>query len=412
WQRRQVGFRIDADAAGAAMTLQGDAYQGRLHQAGTRDIAIDGANLLARLERTLAGGSALRLQAYVDHTTRDQPNAFVEHINTLDLELQHTLNLSASQQLIWGGGHRIAYDRVDNDNKFAFLPGARDLAWTNVFAQDQISLTPALRLTAGLKAERNSYTGLEYLPSLSLAWQVAPDHLVWASLARAVRVPSRIDRDFYSPANPPLVAGVPRYGVAGGPDFDSEVARVAQLGLRARPLSALSYSLKLYYSQYERLRTLEPNQAGTSLVFMNRAFGATRGAEFSTRWDVNSDLRITGGVTVQHLALRTEPGSGDVSGAIGVGNNDPRHWALLRVSHDLSDALELDLSLRHVGRLPKPAVPAYEALDLRLGWSIRPGLELSLLAQNLLGSRHAEFGAEPARSAFGRSVLARLSWRF
>lgn len=412
WQRRQAGFRIDADAGGAAMTLQGDAYQGNLHQAGTPDIAIDGANLLARLERTLAGGSELRLQAYVDHTTRDQPNAFVEHINTLDLEVQHTLNLSANQQLIWGGGHRIAYDRVANDNKFAFLPGARDLAWTNVFAQDQISLTPALRLTAGLKAERNSYTGLEYLPSLSLAWQGVPDHLVWASLARAVRVPSRTDRDFFSPTNPPLVGGVPRYGVAGGPDFESEVARVAQLGLRARPLPALSYSLKLYYSQYERLRTLEPNSAGTSLVFLNRAFGATRGAEFSTRWDVNSDLRITGGVTVQHLALRTEPGSGDVSGAIGVGNNDPRHWALLRVSHDLSDALELDLTLRHVGRLPKPAVPAYEALDLRLGWSIRPGLELSLLAQNLLGSRHAEFGAEPARSVFGRSALARLSWRF
>jgi iron complex outermembrane receptor protein len=412
WRRHQAGFRIDSAAFGGSATLQGDAYDGSLRQAGTRDIRIGGANLLARVTRTLAGGSELRLQAYLDHTQRDQPNAFVEHLNTADLELQHTLNLSATQQLIWGGGQRVAYDRVDNGRAFGFLPGARDLSWTSLFAQDDISLTPTLRLTGGLKVERNTYTGREYLPSLSMAWQAAPEHLVWSSLSRAVRVPSRIDRDLYAPTNPPIVNGVPRYAIAGGPQFVSEVAKVVQLGYRGQPLPRLSYAMTLYYSQYERLRTLERNPAGAGLVFLNQASGASRGAELSGRWDVTDHWRLSAGLSAQRLEVHTEPGSTDVSGATGLANNDPSSWSMLRSSYDLSDTVELDLSLRHVGALQRPMVPDYTALDLRVGWKIHPDVELSVLAQNLLASDHAEFGGLPGRSVFERNVFARVSWRF
>jgi iron complex outermembrane recepter protein len=412
WQRRQAGFRIDGAAPGGAVTLQGDAYDGSLHQAGTRDIGVKGANLLAHVTRRLEGGSELRLQAYLDHTGREQPNAFVEHLNTADIELAHTVNLSASQQLVWGGGHRVAYDRVDNGAAFGFLPGSRDLAWSNLFAQDDIGITSTLRLTAGLKLERNSYTGLEYLPSLSLGWQAAPDHLVWGSLSRAVRVPSRIDRDLYAPTSPALVNGVPQYAVAGGPQFVSEVAKVAQLGYRGRPLPKLSYAMTVYYSQYERLRTLEPNPAGVGVVFMNKAAGTSRGVELSGSWDVMTYWRLSAGLSAQRLDLRAEPGSLDIAGATGLANNDPSSWSMLRSSWDLSDTVELDATLRHVGELPKPVVPAYTALDLRVGWKIRPQLELSLMAQNLLAPRHAEFGPLPGRTVFERTVFARASWRF
>jgi iron complex outermembrane receptor protein len=65
-----------------------------------------------------------------------------------------------------------------------------------------------------------------------------------------------------------------------------------------------------------------------------------------------------------------------------------------------------------VGALPKSQVPAYTALDARLGWAPVPALELSLLLENLGADRHAEWGAAPGRSAYPRRLAARLAWRF
>jgi iron complex outermembrane receptor protein len=55
-------------------------------------------------------------------------------------------------------------------------------------------------------------------------------------------------------------------------------------------------------------------------------------------------------------------------------------------------------------------VPAYTAVDLRFGWRINPGLELSLVGQNLFDPQHAEFGAAPGRSEYRRAVFAKLVW--
>lgn len=68
--------------------------------------------------------------------------------------------------------------------------------------QDAYDRTGTLRLFSGIKLEHNSYTGVELLPTVRLAWKTTPNSLVWAALARRVRSPSRIDHDFYSPSSP------------------------------------------------------------------------------------------------------------------------------------------------------------------------------------------------------------------
>ena len=54
-----------------------------------------------------------------------------------------------------------------------------------------------------------------------------------------------------------------------------------------------------------------------------------------------------------------------------------------------------------------PVVPGYTVVDARLGWQVRPGLELSLIAQDLFNREHAEFNAVTAASQFGRRVFLR-----
>ncbi|CAH0233783.1 Colicin I receptor [Massilia sp. Bi118] len=410
WHRQQAGFRTDWGNETRNLTVQGDVVDGKLHQAGTADIQVSGANLLGRLNQTFAGGSTATLQMYWDHTERDQPLAFVEHLDTLDLQLQHAVDLGDSNRLVWGGGYRWGHDRVQNGPAFGFLPGTMNLHWANLFAQDEFALRENLRLTAGLKFEDNNYTGVEVLPTLRLAWNPKPSTLVWGSLSRSVRAPSRIDRDLYSPTVPAVVNGVPQYGIAGGPDFESEVANVFELGYRAQPMATLSYSATAFFGRYDKLRTLEPNPNGTGSVFRNFAHGDTRGIEAWATWQATKNWRLMGGGVVQRVDTAANPGSRDSTGATGLATSDPSHYWMLRSSHDLAEGQELDFTLRYVGALEKPVVPSYTALDLRYGWRIRKGLELSLIGRNLLDPKHAEAGAAGGRHAYERAALLKLVW--
>ncbi len=411
WRRDQGGFRADWGGRRDRLTLQGDAYQGSLHQLGTRDIRIGGANLLGRIQRSSGANSDVSLQAYLDHTERDQPGAFVEYLDTADLELQRTLRLGSAQRLVVGGGYRLAHDRVRNDVNFAFLPGSVDLHWADVFAQDEIALRKQLKLTLGLRLENNSYTGTETMPALRLAWTPDDHRLLWTSLSRAVRTPSRIDRDFYAPTNPPLKNGVPQYFLAGGPDFQSEVVNAFEIGYRAQPSTRLSYSLTAFYDDYDRLRTLEQNPAGPGLVFLNMAEGEVHGVESWANWQATPAWRLSAGLVVQKLQLRKRPGSLNSAAGSSLANNDPNHYWSLRSTYDIDDRRQLDLFLRRVGDLPMPAVPAYTSLDLRFGWRLTPRVELSLIGQNLWEPHHVEFGSAPGRSEYDRALLLRVVWR-
>ena len=410
WHHSQTGFRADWDLPLGALSTSGDYYQAQLGQIGTPQIRLAGGNLLTRLDRKLEGDGDLRLQAFLDHTERNQPGAYYDKLDTLDLEVQHGLHLGQSHSLIWGAGYRYVWDRVVNGPAYGFLPGDLDMHWANVFAQDEIALQPNLKLTAGLKLEENSYTGLEHLPNVRLAWNPDPARLLWASLTRAVRTPSRIDRDLYAPTTPIIIGGKPFFVIDGGSQFQSEVAKVAELGYRAQPRPEWSYSVTAFYSKYSELRTLEKQTIG-NLILMNEGKGTVRGVEMWGEWQPASIWRLHGGLVVQRVQTALLPGSMDASGTTGLATNDPgRHW-LLRSSLDVRDDLQLDLNLRHSSSLPAPAVPGYSELDMQLMWKPRSDTELALLGQNLLHPRHVEFGGV-GRSEFERSLLLRLTKRF
>ena len=174
WESGQVGFRADWGQAENGFTLQGDAYSGKSELGIVPGFVIppldvSGANLLARWTRQLSGGSDIRLQAYYDHTKRDDPLFFRPESDIFDIDFQHGIPLDR-HKLLWGGGYRHARDNVGPGLVFsAFVPASRRLNWTNLFVQDEIKLSETLQFTAGIKLERNDYTGWEYLPSMRLA---------------------------------------------------------------------------------------------------------------------------------------------------------------------------------------------------------------------------------------------------
>lgn len=405
WDRRQVGFRADGGPAGAGWRLQGDAYEGDAQGGNSPDRKVSGANLLGSVSRDLGGQSQLRAQVYVDTHQRKQPGLFSQKLDTVDIDVQHQFAIASNHELLWGGGVREQRDHAEGSALLAFVPLDSRLTLANVFAQDTMSFGERLKLTVGLKLEHNNYTGLEVQPNARLAWKLGPQSLLWGAVSRAVRTPSRLDRDFFIFINLP-----PPYGgrLLGGHSFESERLTAYELGYRGQPNPSLSYAVTGYVHDYDRLRSIEPTGSG-DFVLGNGVRGRLHGLEAWGSYEVSRSWRIDAGLSLLRQRLRFAAGSAD-PGSPNVGGNDPRHQFMLRSSWTLPRDVSLDLGLRAIGALPSPAVPSYVSLDARVGWQVSPGLELSLAAFNLLGERHAEFGSAPNRSEFDRTLSLRLVW--
>jgi iron complex outermembrane recepter protein len=398
----QLGFRADWGTQSSSFTLQGDAYRTDIEQlpGGSRDLA--GGNVLARWTRTLQDDASLRLQAYYDRVERNQPGAILERLDTWDLDAQYGFRFGARQRMLLGGGYRYIHDEITNlGPALAFRPPSDNLHRAHVFAQDEIALSEQLDLTLGLKLEHNNFTGWETLPNARLAWRYAPERLLWSSLSRAVRVPARIDRQFFLPANPPFF-------LAGGPEFKSEVANVAEIGYRAQPTAGISYSITAYHHDFERLRSTEPAPGGARIE--NRMEGKLNGMTAWGSLQVTDQWRLTAGVARMWQRLRLDPGSASIGGTAAAGN-DPRYWWQLGSSFNIAPGHELDVRVRRIGTLPNGPVPSYTAVDLRYGWRVSPKVELSLTVQNLFDPGHPEWGGPANRAEIERAAFFKVLWR-
>jgi iron complex outermembrane receptor protein len=402
WKGGQAGFRTDWNGAAGSYVVQGDAYRMSSEQTVPGERTATGQNVLARAIRKL-DDSTVQLQAYYDRTVREQPGSFGETLDIVDVELQQGWHAGAAHAITWGAAYREARDRVRNTAQLAFLPADRSLRWASIFAQDEVALREDLHLEAGLRLEHNVYTGMESMPSLRLEWKRPDASLLWASLSRSVRSPSRVDRDLFAPAQAPFI-------LAGGPNFRSEIAKVAELGYRAQPSHSTSFSVTAFHSIYDHIRSVEPGPAG-AFVIGNDISGTSSGIEAWGTYQATENWRLkTGGVALRqrlHVGSASPPGSN----AAAEGNDPTSHWSIHSM-HDLAPGHELDLELRRVGALPDPAVPAYTALNVRYGWQVTRQLEISLSGENLLDRRHVEFGPASSRSEIERAFFAKAQWKF
>src|SRR5467141_264033 len=251
WHLWQGGFRLDWDASTARrLALQSDVYDGRIAQATPGHLAVSGGNVMAKWSRTLSDASDLAAQLYYDRTHRDIPGTFGEDLDTYDVELQHRARIGARHDLVWGLGYRLINDGVANSAALAFLPTHVARQWFTGFVQDEIALVPdRLHVAFGTKIEHNDYTGFEVQPSGRVNWTLSPSATLWTAVSRAIRAPSRVDRELYAPGQPP-------YFLAGGPGFHSEEELAYELGYRQQQ-GSLALSAATFYSRYHGLRSLE-----------------------------------------------------------------------------------------------------------------------------------------------------------
>ncbi len=353
--------------------------------------------MLAKYLHRLSDRSVADIRAYADVTHRRIPGTFGQDLGTFDLEGQHTIALER-HDIVWGIGVRYFNDRVVNSPGLAFLPARLKSSLITFFLQDEISLIPqTLRLTLGSKLERNQFTGFEFQPTARLSWIIERNQFLWGAISRAVRTPSRIDRDFHIPGNPP-------YLLSGGPDFKSETLLAYEIGYRISSPD-ITLDVATFYNVYNNLRSVEQGPPG---VLANGLEALSYGAEIMVDYNLSQWWRLRTGYSLFHKEVVLKEWSRDVSNGQAEGN-DARHRLQIHSLMDLPWNLQLDMWLRYVDRLPNAnaVVPGFLTLDTRIGIDITDQISCSLVGQHLLQNSHPEFGAPATRKELQRGVLVR-----
>jgi iron complex outermembrane receptor protein len=245
--------------------------------------------------------------------------------------------------------------------------------------------------------------------------------MVWAAISRAVRTPSRIDRDLTEPTG--LPAPFPESILNGGSDFESETVIAYELGYRAQLGAKAVVSVATFYNDYDHIRSTTPGVAGFPsfgfpLTFENNLEGETHGVEFNGTYQLLDNWRLQGSYNFLKESLHVKPGTVDFSNALNE-TADPENQFSLRSSLDLPHNTQFDTGLRWVDTLhnndgPTPGtVPSYFELDVRIAWHPTRQIELSLVGQNLLHDHHPEYGFPSAtREEVGRNIYAKVAWRY
>jgi iron complex outermembrane receptor protein len=438
WRFGRAGFRVDWDASDRdTLTFQGDYYNGDsefitalVSYASPTPIIVQdeaarqGGDVLVRWRRWLDDDSDFALQAYYD-VTNDEALWYGEVTDTIaDIDFQHRFRPHDRHEIVWGMGVRHTVDEASGTLILALTKPKRAVNVYSAFVQDEITLTPdLLSLTVGTKLEHNGYTGFEYQPSVRLAYTPAAHRTLWAAVSRAVRTPSRVDRDLRLTGAAVAPGVYPR--LMGNPDSESEELIAFELGYRIQPHDRVTLDAATFYHDYDKLRTGEPGMPFTELdpppphmvlpvTMANKMHGEAYGFELAANWRAAPWWLLRSGYTFYDLQLHLDAGSLDTLESEAE-REAPQNLAFVHSSMDLSSAVDLDLVLRYVDRVPAFNVGSYVELDARVAWRPREDLELFIVGRDLLDAHHQEFFPKyigEAPSDVERSVYAGVTWRF
>lgn len=440
WEAWRGGFRVDWDenAAGDSFTFQGDLYHsedGQLRSVPQLtppyamirqdDISASGGNLLGRWNRAIGGDSRLTVQAYYDRTTRNQITLDNSR-DTFDLDAQYELPAFGRHKITTGAGYRFTEARLIPSAIVSVARRTLDESLFSAFLQDKIMLAPERwYATLGSKIEHNDFTGFEVQPSARLQWQGEDRQMAWASVSRAVRMPSELENDLHivSGVIPPGVLRVPiSVDLIPNTHFESEELIAYEIGYRRQWTERVATDFTGFFNDYDKLSTLSlqapqvvlvaPIHVVLPIALTNMTSGQTYGFEAVADWRATDRLKFTAAYSVLHMDLDGPP-AGVAIASEAAETQSPQQQFNLRSQWDIDEHFAFDTTLYYVSRLPGYDINAYWRLDTRLGWRLGDALQLDLVAQDLLSHSHREFNSltDVNATRIGRSIYGRLVWR-
>lgn len=417
----QGGFRADIEPSDIdALTLQGDIQSGNSHfppaYAFARNlplptaIVFNGANLLGRWNRTWDARTGMSVQANWD-VVRRSGSGLKGRADQFNLDLSGHFSVGDRNAFVVGAGIRRTSDLVTGSPVLFLSPDNSDNLWYGAYVEDDISLVrDRLDLTVGTKVEHNDYSGVEIQPSIRAIWHSPAGWSAWGAISRATRTPSRFETA--------ITLMTPQLEVLPGP-LKSEQLTAYEMGWRSRLWSGATLDLTVFHQVYDKL--IAQRQAGAPaltgpqiLGFGNVGRGRNDGVGAALNVQIKPWWAIKAAASWQSLSIDNDSAAEDFPGSAVNAGASPRAQVSVRSQWNVTDAVDFDAWIRHVGRLQEGPVKAYNDLDLRLAWRPTAHLEVSLAGFNLLKSQRIEFidPALPFKAVIERRGQVGLAVRY
>lgn len=216
--------------------------------------------------RSLDGGNELKLQFY--HIYQNDINVipprsvFTElddgYTNTRnDIELQHTLQTSQNNRLVWGAS--VRQDWAQAPARFSKAQTAQQ---TTLFAHDEWRITPTWLLNTGAMQENSGLGQSHISPRFALIYKVTDKQTLRFGVSQAYRNPSVFEeKGYYYFSDPAILSSRPNgiYRASGGLRSENVVSReVGYLGEFSD--QGISIDARIYHDKLSDLiyETAEP----------------------------------------------------------------------------------------------------------------------------------------------------------
>ena len=433
----RMGFRLDGEPNEKdRWMLQGDLYQSGRQDYSSYPVMLpdlvlslqqhtgyDGGSIQGRWTRSHSESDESTLQFSYDKTKFDYPFAG-GLLNNFNAEFQKRRQMGERNEIYWGAGYQQYWDSTIPGRNIGFVPDSSLYRVGDVVMRDEFQILQGrLLASAGVRVDYNNYHQLEYQPSFRLLFTPSSRQSSWLAVSRAVRAPSRLDRDIQEDAGQQVQAGFPvRLTMAGNPSMLSEVQRSIEFGYRRQSGQRWSVDAALFLSFYDRLRLLDTpampkvmfdggalSLLSTARIF-NGATGRSYGGEVWTTWQARPRWRLVPSYSYldEKRWAPTPP-----TGVFYLWDGIParfRHQGLLRSQHDLSRTVQLDLAARVRSREQTLGLPGVLLVDARLSWRPTRMVELGLSARNLTNRKVMECYPEAFIAAIPLRRTIVLSW--
>src|SRR5262249_39810774 len=134
----------------------------------------------------------------------------------------------------WGAGYQEYRDNTFSRRFAGFDPAAASYRVGDLVLRDEWQILPQkLSASAGVRLDYNSYRHLEYQPGFRLLLTPNARQSAWFAISRAVRTPTRFDRNMWFDEGSLMIQGIPVHITGeGSTAMRSEVERSLEAGYR------------------------------------------------------------------------------------------------------------------------------------------------------------------------------------
>ena len=232
------------------------------------------------------------LANFIRVTDRDGNSTQSFMSNTYNLESQHTLDIGASNRLIYGVNYR--HNSLSSNATDAFSQENR----LSLYLQDEWRATQSLTLVAGLRYDLNTFVNPTVSPRVALIYQASPEHTFRVSTSVAYRPPTIFETHADQRAVTTVPTGFPppfstftaTTVVKGAPNLDPEQIISYEAGYQGWFFKhRLRLRADLFFNHLSDLVTSRNTSASTASFVNDRGqadiYGGEAGVEFlATSW--------------------------------------------------------------------------------------------------------------------------------